>query len=424
VPPQVELESLVSRYTGVVTAVSEFLRGPDEPRRATFGARLALGSFVLDRDVDEVSGGASRAAAIAEAAERYSACFVPYERLRRCTARDLIAAVDPERFALFHPTQLAVADFPFTRFDADTVISWVEAIDLSTGGPAWVPSQLVYLPPAPGEPTIAYATSSGLAAADSEAEAVLRGLLELVERDAFMVAWTNRLSLPLLDWTRDPELSELDRRLFAPTRLRYSAVDASVFFGIPTVIGVVHGAPGELGALGVGAASTPRVVDAVRKALIEAFSVREHVRDALVEHPELLPGRPEDVVTFDDHMRFYGTEERAALAAFLDGSGIRRASLDVAPLPGADAATRVRQVLRRLAARGVSAYAVDVTAPDIAASGLRVVRVLCPELCALDVVHRARFLGGERLYRAAYEARLVASPLSESDLNPDPHPFP
>jgi ribosomal protein S12 methylthiotransferase accessory factor len=239
-----------------------------------------------------------------------------------------------------------------------------------------------------------------------------------------MLAWTNRLSLPLLDWRHDPELLELDRSMFAPTRLRYSAVDASVFFGIPTVIGVVHGAPRELGALGIGAASAPTVAEAVRKALIEAFSVREHVRDSLVEQPELLPGRPEDVLTFDDHMRFYGTEERAVLAAFLDGSALRHRSCDVPALPGSDAESRVRQVLRRLAARGVSAYAVDVTAPDIRETGLRVVRAVCPELCPLDVVHRARLLGADRLYRAAYEAGLVTRPFGPADLNADPHPFP
>ena len=32
-------------------------------------------------------------------------------------------------------------------------------------------------------------------------EAILSGLLELVERDAFLIAWYNRLSLPLVDWS-------------------------------------------------------------------------------------------------------------------------------------------------------------------------------------------------------------------------------
>jgi ribosomal protein S12 methylthiotransferase accessory factor len=72
----------------------------------------------------------------------------------------------------------------------------------------------------------------------------------------------------------------------------------------------------------------------------------------------------------------------------------------------------------------VSAYAVDVTSPDVRAADLRVVHVVAPELCQLDVVEGARFLGGRRMYEAAFEAGLVPRPLRRAELNPDPHPFP
>ena len=65
-----------------------------------------------------------------------------------------------------------------------------------------------------------------------------------------------------------------------------------------------------------------------------------------------------------------------------------------------------------------------MTSPDVRAAGLRVVHVVVPELCPLDVVEGARFLGGRRMYHAAFEAGLVPRPLEPSDLNPDPHPFP
>jgi hypothetical protein len=51
-------------------------------------------------------------------------------------------------------------------------------------------------------------------------------------------------------------------------------------------------------------------------------------------------------------------------------------------------------------------------------------RVVCPQLCALDVVDKARFLGGSRIYRAAYELGLRPRPSTIDDLNPHPHPFP
>jgi len=216
----------------------------------------------------------------------------------------------------------------------------------------------------------------------------------------------------------------IDERYFAPSGLRYSAVDLSVFFDVPTVLGVAHGAPGALGALGVGAASAPRVEIAWRKALSEAFSVQRWVRDRALEEPERL-GRPAATIdSFDDHTLYYAEEARAGRAAFLDSSPDRREVGTVERLEGEDVLTQIEALCRRLAEHGVSAYAVDVTSPDVAVAGLRVVHVVAPELCQLDVVEGARFLGGRRLYQAAFQAGLVARPLSAGDLNPDPHPFP
>jgi len=98
---------------------------------------------------------------------------------------------------------------------------------------------------------------------------------------------------------------------------------------------------------------------------------------------------------------------------------------DHAPEPG-DFLTAdvVGELCARVVAAGSSAYAVDVTAPDVAELGLVVTKVVAPELCSLDVAHGARFLGGRRLYEAAAELGLRAAPLTEADLNPYPHPFP
>jgi ribosomal protein S12 methylthiotransferase accessory factor len=66
----------------------------------------------------------------------------------------------------------------------------------------------------------------------------------------------------------------------------------------------------------------------------------------------------------------------------------------------------------------------DVTSPDVRELGLTVTKVLAPELCALDVPHAARFLGGRRLYEAAAALGMRGDCLRETDVNPDPHPFP
>jgi ribosomal protein S12 methylthiotransferase accessory factor len=436
-PAEVGLErlrTLVSPYVGLVRTTGEFASAPDDARLVRTGVRLAdLGELVgVGADYRAGGSGTSReaatAAALGEVAERYSASYPRDVRARLATAAELGAsAVAPERFALFAERQHAEPGFPFRPFTGSTPVLWVEGFAVADGEPVHLPLQLVRLVwgalPGMGEEPIAYATSSGAACACTRDEAVLRGLLELIERDAFMIAWANRLSLPLLDWRRDERIAALDRRYFAPSGLQYAAVDLSIFFDVPTVLGVVRDWAADGAALGVGAGCAPTVEEAWVRALSEAFSVRAWARLGWNED-DALARDPSAVRTFDDHIRFYATRERARLTCFLDGSDETRDVRDVDRLEGTCPRESIEALAARLADRGATAYAADVTAADIRDAGLCVVKVVVPELCPLDVQHDARFLGGRRLYRAAFELGLDDSPLTPDDLNPLPHPFP
>ena len=131
-----------------------------------------------------------------------------------------------------------------------------------------------------------------------------------------------------------------------------------------------------------------------------------------------------DIETFDDRVLFYADPAHAHRLAFLTACGARRHVHEVPQIGGAGPREAVEALCSRLAARGARAYAFDVTAPDIAAAGLHVVRVVCPELCPLDPIHRQRFLGVPRLLTAASDAGLRARPLHPEEVNSDPHPFP
>jgi thiazole/oxazole-forming peptide maturase SagD family component len=181
-----------------------------------------------------------------------------------------------------------------------------------------------------------------------------------------------------------------------------AAVDLSAFWDVPTVAAVVRGG----GTLGVGSAAALSIERAVTKALDEAARVRTWAR-ALRASGEKAP-TADQIEELDDHIRFYADPRNAPKVDFLDGSPRGRSLDSVEPVNGGTEA-----LCDRLARRNVTAYAVDVTACDIREAGLSVVRVIAPELCALDVEHSAQLLGGRRL--AAF---------ATAGLNPDPHPFP
>jgi ribosomal protein S12 methylthiotransferase accessory factor len=424
----VRLEEAVSPLVGIVRFAPTLMIAADEPRLHAFACELASAAKTTGVSTVDYAGSAhvdatrARAASLGEALERYSATYVP-DGLPVATAAELgDDAAPPESFALFHERQ-HVPGFPFAPFRRSTRLRFVEGFSLSDGGPAFLPAQLVYLRQDSGEPKIGYSTSNGLACGPTLAEAVLAALLEVVERDAMMLVWTNRLSLPRLTWLDDPTLRDIDRRAFAVTGLEYTAIDASVFFGVPAAVGVVHGAPGDRAALGIGAGCAPTVHDAWRACLAEAFAVHRWLRGLLADEPAI-PERVEDVRSLEDHTLFHGTSDRADAVAFLEASVDERRATDVPDIPGDTPGEVVAEIVRRLDERGVGAYAVDVTSPDVDELGLKVARVVTPQLCALDVDGAAPYRGGERLYRAAFEAGLVEAPLAFDDLNPLPHPYP
>src|SRR5262249_15974708 len=154
----------------------------------------------------------------------------------------------PERRAagalrLFRHDQLADPAIRARPFTSSTPVRWVRGFALPAAEPAYLPVQLVYLAgtePSAGEAAIGYSPSSGLAWGPGLARAVLVGLLEVVERDAFMITWYNRLSLPRLDWRSDPALVAFERRYFAPSGLDYAVVDLSIFLDVPTALALVN----------------------------------------------------------------------------------------------------------------------------------------------------------------------------------------
>jgi ribosomal protein S12 methylthiotransferase accessory factor len=423
---------VVSPYVGLVTELDELLPSPDDARQLHVIAAPAAASLTLGRaaavpgqpgsgyGVDRAS---VRAAAIGEAVERYAAGYVPSETLVTATARELgCAAPAPASFALFAREQHAVPGFSFVPFTSDTRIRWVPATRVADGADAWLPAQLVYLGFPSGEPVIGYSTSNGLAAAVDWDTALLAALLELVERDAFMLAWNARLSFPRLDWPGSADLLEYYDRYLAPAGARLSAVDLSCVHDVPVVLAVVRGRPG---ALVVGAAAAPSVEDAWRKAVTEAYAVRKAAREVVVREPSNpFAAGFDDVCDFAAHVNVYAYEENAFRADFLDAASELRPVAAVAPIEGRTAADKVGTVVAGLASAGVDAYAVDVTSPDVREAGLVVARVVAPRLIPLDVRHDARFLGGDRLYTAPVALGLRERRLTFDDLNPDPHPFP
>ena len=371
---------------------------------------------------------AAAAATIAEAAERHCACFYDRDGMVLGSFRELRDhAVSPELLRLFSREQVerAAGRGP-AFFDDDTRLRWVWAHSLGDGGPRLVPASLVYLNyrPEADEALVGHGASTGLSAGLTREEALLGGLLEVVERDAFTLAFMHRRA------GRRIQPDEPTRRMLnAGLAADRPGVDVKLFdltteLGVPVVFALARRRAefGCMTCVGASARLAPR--RALEKSVLEASQNFPYMRYLLQSQRAWQPAPDfSNVTTFEQHFLAYlkRPELGQQALAFWDRC---EESVALEALP--DHSTgRVLGDLERaiLCVRGAGyePLAVDITTPDVAEAGLSVVRVLVPGLVPLHSDHRRPYLGVRRLVEGPPG---WAAPGAPPALNPFPHPFP
>ncbi len=120
-------------------------------------------------------------------------------------------------------------------FREDAEIEWTPVWSLSADEPRYLPTSFCYYGYRSADPLFARADSNGCAAGSVIEEAVLQGLLELIERDAVALWWYNRLQRPAVDLTTidDPYVPALIRH-YHELRRELWVLDITSDFGVPT----------------------------------------------------------------------------------------------------------------------------------------------------------------------------------------------
>nr|WP_051063671.1 YcaO-like family protein [Nocardiopsis halophila] len=200
----------VSPVAGIVRRVFERTRDTDDLYAYSVGSEACDTRIVLGTACNQVNGGGGPSrqgawlAAVGETVERYSGAWVPFDLLEYGTRGELagrgLECLSPDDYTPFADWQYDRPDADHVRFTEQTWIPWVQSRRLGDGALVWIPAQPVYLRADLMDVNpVAYATSNGLAYGSTEDEALVGALLELVERDAVMLAWYKALSMPLID---------------------------------------------------------------------------------------------------------------------------------------------------------------------------------------------------------------------------------
>jgi len=373
--------------------------------------------------------------ALVEALERYSG-LVP--RRTKTSVRGSFSelrqdAIDPTTLGMPDPGLYAAAGERLDPLTDDRVMNWVWAYSFARRQPVLVPEWSAYYGLrwfGSREPHFAYEISNGCAAGSCIEEAVLHGLLEACERDAFLLTWYAQLPLRRLDLESAPASCRLlAGHLQQATHYSLHAFDMTMEHGVPAVwMMAINDLPGQDRPHAVCAAAAHlRPEGALESAIREvsaslAWLTRAWRREAALP----LLSDPLRVREVHDHALLYGLQEAFPRFDFLFRSN-RTHRLDemAAWTLTDDVADDVNAVLARFLETGLDVIVVRQTSPEQRRGGLECVKVLVPGLLPMTFGHFARrVLGLPRLVSVPYQLGYRDGPLSLDDVNPHPHPFP
>lgn len=433
------IHDLSGRFVSVVGRIGLGWVGPDEPKFAsafcadrTHGQALGLHEAWYAGAGRDMNLGSAIDSAIGEAVERYSL----RELDDATTFSASIADLDDDGILYIAPGSLASVTDPQVNDhltpepvpSRDGKISWMVGYDVMSSDPVAVPVQYVlYIDHhnrlQSGEPWWYRSISNGTAAGRSMDDACIGAMLELIERDAFMLMWYHKLNFAQVDVTRYPALDRLLHNMFGRARIDVRLFDLTPVHGVPVVIGVGRGASKGHEIYGFGGGSAIASLEqAAAKAIRELAGLYAWSRAESRFGDR--PVKPEPVRKYSDHLRHYVYPEHQESLSFLfENRPDRAIRVGTHPMTF-NHSIGCRELATHLLEHGVRTVAVDLTPPGVEQFGVRVVRVVSPDLIPLDCDHHSRHTNRERLFSTPYALGWVSSQPHLDDLNHEPHPFP
>lgn len=364
--------------------------------------------FNLDREVSSGGLGVSSVqkdamiGCLAEALERYSMSFVPKDEVVFCHLSDLDKKRTFSKFYTYDLIQYNRYDSLFANPEKDK-IHWTK-IYLYNDIKKWKywPSSLIYLPFNYSKP-VSESTSTGMAAGYSYEDCILSGLLELLERDALMINFLQRLNPPEIDIsTINGKNKKFISKILEEYQIKiyklYTDIDVPIYLSIiwKKVMGKIH--------YGIGACASLNSDEAINKSLRECLFTFFYSKNIMGFKKD----NPNDITALYEHFLYY------------QGDNFSKLLFDSKKIKYCKETTTMSRILISLKKGGIDVYYKELTTSDISSTKIRVFKVIAPGLIDLNKSHILPRLGADRLWEVPKKLSLDYG----EEISSLPHPFP
>ena len=408
------------RSLGIIEKVDNYSeRFYDEPRYFYFGTLLSSAyEKILDENYyynSEPSVGVGISfqsphhaliKSLMESIERFCQRSVPVKKIRYSQNMDI---------SLLHPPFFYVK-----RPDKETMLGWIEGRDMITGKNTDIPAQYVFLDSYHAythnsEPLLTPDMSTGTAAGFKEYDVILKGICEIIERDALMSLYLNSIPLnPLV-----PESIPYNSVISIIKSCERYLLTPFIFLlqtdlGIPVAMTILVDKTGYGPAVCVGAGCSIEIEQALIHSIEESLAFRFLIRRKMNELRTIdFDVRPSEI-TDNTHMQMYwSNRERVKdLSFWLEPE--KREYTEPNRF-----VTDLDDVILLCKNKSIPLYDIDITPEVIRKTGISAHRIIMPTLQPFYADRTQPFINKKRIMElSGYYNKHTFT------LNHIPHPIP
>lgn len=343
--------------------------------------------------------------------------------------------VSPRTLTLNKVTLDVEKSYGFVRYADQDSYRWCPVYELVSGSLHYLPEQVLYYDAqlVSKERRFIYETSNGCALGGSYEEAIVYALYELVERDAFLMHWYNRVAPPCFNIERIH-----NRALIALVRyltcigFEIRMMNITLETGIPAIWVAAIDRNHKGGVKCYNAAGAHLNPEKALEAALVEIATSISVYDSMVRKGKLdtrlaeLLHKPEAVTNMEDHVYFYALEGNFP---YIKPYYENREILDFTEYFSSwyqteDHSSSMGGFLQHFTAHHPEIYVANMDNCINQELGLYCVKAIVPSLLTMTFGVLNQRLNLERIQKGAVLAEIRSSEIAVEEINTNPHPFP
>ncbi|MCY8499912.1 TOMM precursor leader peptide-binding protein [Bacillus atrophaeus] len=347
-------------------------------------------------------------------------------------------AVDPKRLTLHDKNQYKEPGYKFEHYTDDLEFNWCWAYSWKEKQSKLLPETMIYYrllnQKEQEHNRFVYETSNGCALGSSIEEAIFYGLLEIIERDAFLVAWYTQRPLTRigLENAKDKNLLIIKDLIEAQGYELY-IFDTTMETGIPSVWVLIVNPDNNAPVKTYSAAGAhPNPEKAILSALVEVSTSFAIYEEEFIKQRDKATEMVQDsgkVQVMNDHVLLYSHPAAYERLSFLF-SKEKVEDIDKCykswyeSEPDDNFTNEVVKLMNKIKGIFGDIFIVNQTSLELDELNLNGVKVLVEGMLTMSFGHQYRRINLKRLRDAVKFLETNMTIKSEKDVNPYPHPFP